>query len=69
MGGPCFLMRSESFRLSTQVKLLRAIEMREFMRIGDETVTKVDVRIIGATIKICRMKSTQKGLGRIFISG
>jgi len=37
--------------LTTQVKLLRAIEFKEFMRIGAETVTKVDVRIIAATNK------------------
>jgi transcriptional regulator with PAS, ATPase and Fis domain len=37
--------------LTTQVKLLRVIETKEFMRIGAETVTKVDVRIIAATNK------------------
>jgi len=37
--------------LTTQVKVLRAIEFKEFMRIGAETVTKVDVRIIAATNK------------------
>jgi len=37
--------------LHTQVKLLRVIETNEFMKIGAETVTKVDVRIIAATNK------------------
>ena len=37
--------------LTTQVKLLRVLETKEFMRIGAETVTKVDVRIIAATNK------------------
>jgi transcriptional regulator with GAF, ATPase, and Fis domain len=50
-GGTLFLDEIGELPLNTQVKLLRAIEMREFMKIGDETVTKVDVRIIGATNK------------------
>ncbi len=37
--------------LTTQVKLLRVIENKDFMKIGAETVTKVDVRIIAATNK------------------
>jgi DNA-binding NtrC family response regulator len=37
--------------LTTQVKLLRVLETKEFMRIGSETVTKVDVRIIAASNK------------------
>jgi DNA-binding NtrC family response regulator len=36
---------------TTQVRLLRALESKEFMRVGAETVTKVDVRIIAATNK------------------
>jgi transcriptional regulator with PAS, ATPase and Fis domain len=50
-GGTLFLDEIGELPLNTQVKLLRAIETREFMKIGDETVTKVDVRIIGATNK------------------
>ena len=34
-----------------QSKLLRAIETNEFMKLGAETVSKVDVRIIAATNK------------------
>ena len=37
--------------LTTQVKLLRAIETNEFLKLGSETVTKVDVRIVAATNK------------------
>ncbi|MCX7609986.1 MAG: sigma-54 dependent transcriptional regulator [Ignavibacterium sp.] len=50
-GGTLFLDEIAETPLTTQVKLLRAIENKEFMRIGSETVTKVDVRIIAATNK------------------
>lgn len=50
-GGTLFLDELAEMPLMTQVKLLRAIETKEFMRIGGETVTKVDVRIIAATNK------------------
>ena len=50
-GGTLFLDEIAEMPLTTQVKLLRAIEFKEFMRIGAETVTKVDVRIIAATNK------------------
>ena len=50
-GGTLFLDEIAEMPLHTQVKLLRAIEMNEFMKIGAETVTKVDVRIIAATNK------------------
>jgi transcriptional regulator with GAF, ATPase, and Fis domain len=49
--GTLFLDEIGELPLSTQVKLLRAIETREFMKIGDETVTRVNVRIIAATNK------------------
>ena len=50
-GGTLFLYEIAEMPLTTQVKILRAIEFKEFMRIGAETVTKVDVRIIAATNK------------------
>ncbi|MCZ7610264.1 MAG: sigma-54 dependent transcriptional regulator [Ignavibacterium sp.] len=46
-----FLDEIGELPLTTQVKLLRAIETQEFMKLGAETVTKVDVRIIAATNK------------------
>lgn len=49
--GTLFLDEIAEMPLTTQVKLLRAIELREFMRIGAETITKVDVRFIAATNK------------------
>lgn len=50
-GGTLFLDEIAEMPLTTQVKLLRVIETQEFMRLGAETVTKVDVRIITATNK------------------
>lgn len=50
-GGTLFLDEIAEMPLTTQVKLLRAIENKEFMRLGSETVTKVDVRFITATNK------------------
>jgi transcriptional regulator with PAS, ATPase and Fis domain len=50
-GGTLFLDEIADMALTTQVKLLRVLESKEFMRIGSETVTKVDVRIIAATNK------------------
>ena len=49
--GTLFLDEIAEMPLTTQVKLLRALETKEFMRIGSETVTNVDIRIIAATNK------------------
>ncbi len=50
-GGTLFLDEIAEMPLMTQVKLLRVLETHEFMRIGSEKVTKVDVRIIAAANK------------------
>ena len=50
-GGTLFLDEIGDMPLTTQVKLLRAIETNEFLKLGSETVTKVDVRIVAATNK------------------
>lgn len=49
--GTLFLDEIGEMPLTTQVKLLRVLETKEFMRVGGDTVTKVDVRIIAATNK------------------
>jgi transcriptional regulator with GAF, ATPase, and Fis domain len=59
-GGTLFLDEIAETPLTTQVKLLRAIESKEFMRIGAETVTKVDVRIIAATNKDLQKEVTAR---------
>lgn len=49
--GTLFLDEIGELPLTTQVKLLRALETKEFMKLGAETTTRVDVRIIAATNK------------------
>lgn len=47
--GTLFLDEIGEMPFPTQVKFLRVLETKEFMRIGAEKTTKVDVRIIAAT--------------------
>jgi len=48
-GGTLFLDEVGEIPLDQQSKLLRALQEKEFERIGDEETKKVDVRIIAAT--------------------
>jgi NtrC-family two-component system response regulator AlgB len=48
-GGTIFLDEVGEIAQSTQVKLLRFLQNREFERVGENVVRKVDVRIIAAT--------------------
>jgi DNA-binding NtrC family response regulator len=47
--GTLFLDEIGEMPLSTQTKLLRVLEEREFLRVGGQQPTRVDVRIIAAT--------------------
>ena len=47
--GTLFLDEIGEMPLSTQTKLLRVLEQREFLRVGGEKPIRVDVRIIAAT--------------------
>ncbi|HEY8483046.1 MAG TPA: sigma-54 dependent transcriptional regulator [Longimicrobiales bacterium] len=47
--GTLFLDEIGEMPLSTQTKLLRVLESREFMRVGGEEPIRVDVRVIAAT--------------------
>jgi DNA-binding NtrC family response regulator len=47
--GTLFLDEIAEMPQTTQAKLLRVLEEREFMRVGGETPIKVDVRVIAAT--------------------
>jgi DNA-binding NtrC family response regulator len=48
-GGTIFLDEIAEFKPSTQVKLLRVLEERSFMRVGGSSDIRVDVRVIAAT--------------------
>lgn len=50
-GGTLFLDEIGDFSPATQVKLLRALQEREFERVGSNRTVKADVRIIAATNK------------------
>jgi NtrC-family two-component system response regulator AlgB len=48
-GGTIFLDEIAEITASTQVKLLRVLQSKEFERVGESTPRKVDVRVIAAT--------------------
>ena len=48
-GGPLFLDEIGNMSLSTQAKLLRVLQEREFERLGGSRTIQVDVRVIAAT--------------------
>lgn len=50
-GGTLFLDEIGELPIGTQVKFLRILESREYMRVGSSSSRKVDVRIIAATNK------------------
>ncbi len=48
-GGTLFLDEIGDIPLSTQIKLLRVLEQKEFERVGGNETIKVDVRVLAAT--------------------
>jgi len=61
--GTLFLDEVDSLPLEIQVKLLRALEEREFMRVGGVETIRIDTRIIAAT-KIDLEKKVEEGTFR-----
>lgn len=59
-GGSIFFDEIGTINQETQIKLLRVIQEKEFMRLGGVTTIKVDVRIIAAT-NIDLKKAVQEG--------
>ena len=51
-GGTVFLDEVGEIPLATQVKLLRVLESREFLRVGGTDPVKVDVRVLTATNRV-----------------
>ena len=62
-GGTLFLDEVSEMSLMMQVKLLRALQEREFNRVGGEETVQVDVRVIAATNKDL-MEQINKGVFR-----
>ena len=59
-GGTLFLDEVGEMSLSLQVKLLRALEQKEVIRVGGSEVIRVDVRIIAATNQDLKAKVAGK---------
>ncbi len=59
-GGTIFLDEIGDISLSTQIKLLRVIQEKEFERVGGNETIKVDVRIIAATHQDLKMLIEEK---------
>ena len=62
--GTLFLDEIGEMPLSTQTKLLRVLEEREFLRVGGQQATRVDVRIIAATNQDLRVLVASGGFRR-----
>src|SRR5205085_11560950 len=59
-GGTLFLDEIGDLNVSTQIKLLRVLQEREFERLGSTETIKVNVRLIAATSKDLE-KAIEKG--------
>ncbi len=62
-GGTLFLDEIGDIPLSTQLKLLRVLERKEYERVGDSRTLKADVRVVTAT-NVDLQKKIKQGLFR-----
>ena len=62
-GGTIFLDEISATTSALQIKLLRVLQDREFMRVGGTTTLKVDVRVIAASNKDL-LEEVSKGVFR-----
>ena len=62
-GGTLFLDEIGDLPLSTQLKLLRVLERKEYERVGDSRTLKADVRVVTAT-NVDLQKKIRQGLFR-----
>ncbi len=62
-GGTLFLDEIGDIPLSTQLKLLRVLERKEYERVGDSRTLKADVRVVTAT-NVDLQKKIRQGLFR-----
>jgi sigma-54 dependent transcriptional regulator, acetoin dehydrogenase operon transcriptional activator AcoR len=62
-GGTLFLDEIGDIPLSTQLKLLRVLERKEYERVGDSKTLKADVRVVTAT-NVDLLKKIRQGLFR-----
>ncbi len=67
--GTLFLDEIGEIPAATQVKLLRVLEEREFLRVGGTQPIRVDVRVIAATNQPLREQVERDGFARICIIG
>ncbi len=62
-GGTLFLDEIADMSLSTQAKVLRALQEQQFTRVGGTKLMKVDVRVLAASNKDL-LKEIEKGTFR-----
>lgn len=60
-GGTLFLDEIGDLSLSTQAKILRALQEKEFQRVGGNTLIKSDVRLLAATHRDLETMIQEKG--------